>query len=115
MEEQASQVTIDFAKQLIELCRVIVDIFKTSDLDKLPSMNRIIKEMYRLQHGSEDVAMQTIDVEANVIYSNFDMLVQVLKTAESDSDLPSLQNAVNKFLHNINEAAVNIAAMFGLL
>ena len=69
MEEQASQVTIDFAKQLIELSRVIVDIFKTSDLDRLPSMNRIIKEMYRLQHGSEDPAMQTIDVEANVIYS----------------------------------------------
>ena len=115
MEEQASQVTIDFAKQLIELSRVIVDIFETSDLDELPSMNRIIKEMYRLQHGSEDVAMQTIDVEANVIYSNFDMLVQVLKTAESDSDLPSLQNAVNKFLHNINEAVVNIAAMFGLV
>ena len=45
MEEQASQVTIDFAKQLIELSRVIVDIFKTSDLDKLPSMNRSIKEM----------------------------------------------------------------------
>lgn len=46
MEEQASQVTIDFAKQLIELSRVIVDIFKTSDLDKLPSMNRIIKEPF---------------------------------------------------------------------
>ena len=109
MEEQASQVTMDFAAQLIALSRVIVDIFKTNDLDRLPEMNRIIKEMYRLQHDSEDPAMQTIDVEANVIYTNFDMLVKVLKTAETDGDLPSLQNAVNKFLHNINEATVNIA------
>ena len=52
MEEQASQVTMDFAAQLIALSRVIVDIFKTNDLDKLPEMNRIIKEMYRLQHDS---------------------------------------------------------------
>ena len=86
MEEQASQVTMDFAAQLIALSRVIVDIFKTNDLDKLPEMNRIIKEMYRLQHDSEDPAMQTIDVEANVIYTNFDMLVKVLKTAETDGE-----------------------------
>ena len=115
MEEQASQVTMDFAGKLIDLSRVIVEIFKTNNLDKLPEMNSIIKEMYRLQHGSEDVAMQTIDVEANVIYTNFDMLVKVLKTAETENDLESLQAAVNKFLHNINEATVNIAAMFGLV
>lgn len=115
MEEQASGTAMDFAAQLVELSRVIVDIFKSGSLERLPDMNRIVKEMHRLQHGSEDTAMQTIDVEANVIYSNFDMLVKVLKTAESDSDLPSLQSAVNIFLHNINEAAVNIAAMLGLL
>ena len=115
MEEQASQVTMDFAGKLIDLSRVIVEIFKTNNLDKLPEMNRIVKEMYRLQHGSEDPAMQTIDVEANVIYTNFDMLVKVLKTAETENDLESLQAAVNKFLHNINEATVNIAAMFGLV
>ena len=115
MEEQASQVTMDFAGKLIDLSRVIAEIFKTNNLDKLPEMNSIIKEMYRLQHGSEDPAMQTIDVEANVIYTNFDMLVKVLKTAETENDLESLQAAVNKFLHNINEATVNIAAMFGLV
>ena len=47
MEEQASQVTMDFAGKLIDLSRVIVEIFKTNNLDKLPEMNSIIKEMYR--------------------------------------------------------------------
>ncbi len=115
MEEQASKEVLAFLEQLMKLNRALVEIFKTANVELFTDMNKTIKEMYRIQHGSEDPALKAIDEECKVIYMNFDMIISVLRTTEDGEIDKGAENALNKFLHNINEATVNIAAMFGLI
>ncbi len=104
-----------FIGQLAELNRELVEIFHTGNAGLFTDLNRTIKEMYRLQHGKEDDAFMTIGPDCEVIYRNFDMLVAVLRTTENGEIDRGAQTAVNKFLHNITDAACNIAAIFGLV
>lgn len=115
MENQTNEVQSAFVKQLIDLNRSVAEIFKTGDITNLTRMNKIIKEMYRLQHASEDPALAVIDGECKIIYSNFDMIVAVLRTTEDGIIDKGAQKALNKFLHNIHEATVDIASTFGLI
>ncbi len=115
MQEEITQEVIDFIGQLTELSKQLGEVYKSGNIGLLSNMNRTIKELYRIQHGSENKTLQEIDEECKVIYGNFDMLVAVLKTTENGEIDKGAQSAVGKFLHNINEAVVNIAAMFGLV
>ena len=77
-------------------------------------MNQAIKAMYAVQKGSEDEVFRAIDPDCDVIYRNFDMIVAVLKTTENGEIDGGARTAVNKLLHNINEAVINIVTLFGL-
>ena len=58
MEEQASKEVLAFLEQLMKLNRALVEIFKTANVELFTDMNKTIKEMYRIQHGSEDPALK---------------------------------------------------------
>ena len=77
-------------------------------------MNDAIKKMHAVHHGSKDAVLEAVDPECAVIYGNFDMIVKLLRTTDGEVDAAT-QKGLNKLLHNIDEAVVNIAAAVGLV
>ena len=115
MNDEASKELIAFVEQLVRLNGAMAQIFRSGNVALFTEMNAAIKEMHRLQHGSEDKVLKALDPECVVIYGNFDMIISVLRTTENGEIDAGAQGAINKFLHNIDEAAVNIAAALGLV
>ena len=113
--EEASKEVVAFTEQLIRLNATMKELFESGNVSLFTEMNRAVKEMHRIQHGSEDIVMQAIEPECVIIYGNFDMLIAVLRTTEEGVIDAGAQKALNKFLHNIDEAVVNIAASLGLV
>lgn len=113
-ENKDNEALIQFIKQLSALNGELVGLFDTGNVELFTDMNKTIKELYRLQHGSEDDAFRTIDPDCEIIYRNFDMIIAVLRTTEDGVIDKGAQTSINKFLHNIHEAVFNIVSMFGL-
>ena len=112
--DEKDEKLVAFIQHLSALNGEVVALFETGNVEKFTDMNRTIKELYSLQHGSEDDAFVTIDPDCEVIYRNFDMIIAVLRTTENGVIDAGAQKAINKFLHNIHEAVVNIVSLFGL-
>lgn len=104
-----------FVETLYALNQTMKRLFERGDVGLFSEMNTEIKELYRLQHGSDDPIMQMIDVDCGIIYNNFDMIVAVLRTTENGEIDRGAQTAINKFLHNIDEAVVGIASALGIV
>ena len=115
MDEQASSEVIAFASELVRLNGTMSELFKSGNVALFSEMNKAIKEMYRLQHGSSDSVFEAIEPDCAVIYGNFDMIIAVLRTTEDGVIDKGAQGALNKFLHNIDEAVVNIASALGIV
>ncbi len=105
----------EFVRALYSLNQTMKRLFDSGDVSFFTEMNATVKEMYRLQHASEDPVMQALDVECSIVYRNFDMIVAVLRTTENGEIDRAAQAAINKFLHNIDDAVVNIAAALGVV
>ena len=114
MEEASKQLT-EFVEQLTRLGGTMAELFKSGNVALFSEMNAAIKEMHRLQHGSGDKVLQALEPECAVIYGNFDMIVQVLRTTENGEIDAGAQGALNRLLHNINGSVVNIATALGLV
>ena len=104
-----------FVQALYALNRTMKELFERGDVSLFTEMNAQIKEMYRLQHGSTDPVMQALDVECGIIYNNFDMIIALCRTVEGETLDPAAQKAIDKFLHNIDDAVVNIASLLGVV
>lgn len=104
-----------FCGQLVRLNAAMKELFDSGNVELFAEMNAAIKEMYRIQHGSEDAALAAAEEDCNVIYQNFDMIVAVLRTTENGEIDAGAQKAINKFLHNIDAAVLNVAAVYGLV
>lgn len=115
MDLEASKEVAAFCEQLVRLNGTMAELFRSGNIALFTEMNAAIKEMHRIQHTSEDKALVAIDPECVVIYGNFDMIISVLRTTEEGVIDAGAQKALNKFLHNIDEAVVNIAAAFGIV
>ena len=115
MDMEASKELTAFVEQLVRLNGAMAQIFKSGDVTLFTEMNKAIKEMHRLQHGSQDKVLAALDPECVVIYGNFDMIISVLRTTEEGVIDKGAQGAINKFLHNIDEAVVNIAGALGIV
>ena len=111
MEEQVSPAVTEFLTQLVRLNGTMQQLFATDNV----ALNDAIKKMHAVQHGNEDKVLQALDPECVVIYGNFDMIVKILRTTEDGVIDSGAQKAINKFLHNIDEAVVNIAGAVGLV
>lgn len=115
MDENASKEVIAFTEELVRLNGAMSELFGSGNVELFTEMNKAIKEMHRLQHGSADPVFQAIEPECAVIYRNFDMIIAILRTTDNGVIDKGAQTALNKFLHNIDEAVVNIAAAFGVV
>ncbi len=115
MEEQANEQHLAFIGQLARLNGAMEKLARTGDPDLILEMHGAITELHKLQHGSEDGVFRAIDPDCEVIYENFDMVIGIFRTLEEDRIDPAAQKALNKFLHNIDDAVVNIAAQLGVV
>ena len=115
MDNELSKETAEFIAQLARLNKTMSELFSSGNVALFTQMNEEVKRMHDLQHGSSDKVLQAIDPECVVIYGNFDMIVKLLRTTEDGVIDGAAQKALNKFLHNIDEAVVNIAAALGLV
>lgn len=115
MENTENKQTVAFIQQLYALNQTVAAIFRSGDMELFTQLNQIVKEMYALQNGSEEIPLQAVEEDCQVIYKNFDMIVSVLRTTEEGVIDAGAQSALNKFLHNIHEASVLIATAFGLI
>ncbi len=115
MQQEANEHHIAFIEQLVRLNGTMAELFKNSNLELFGEMNKAIKEMYRLQHGADDEVFRAIDPDCEVIYENFDMIIAVLRTTENGVIDEGARKAIDKFLHNIDEAVINIASMLGVI
>lgn len=115
MDNEASKETTEFLTQLVRLNATMKELFSSGNVALFTEMNDAIKKMHAVQHGSQDKVLAALDPECVVIYGNFDMIIKLLRTTEGGVIDAAAQKALNKFLHNIDEAAVNIAAAVGLV
>ena len=115
MDNELSKDTEEFLVQLVRLNGTMKELFSSGNIELFPEMNDAIKKMHAVQHGSKDAVLAAIDPECVVIYGNFDMIIKLLRTTEDGVIDSAAQKALNKFLHNIDEAVVNIAAAVGLV
>ena len=114
MDNELSKDTEEFLVQLVRLNGTMKELFSSGNIELFPEMNDAIKKMHAVQHGSKDAVLEAVDPECAVIYGNFDMIAKLLRTTDGEIDAAT-QKGLNKLLHNIDEAVVNIAAAVGLV
>ncbi len=112
---ELSETHKQFITALFALNKTMEELFASGNVALFTEMNAEIKELHRLQSGSEDPVMKALNIECGVIYGNFNMIVAVLRTTEDGTIDAGAQSALNKFLHNIDEAVVNIASALGVV
>ena len=105
----------EFVQYLVALNGTMKELFTSGNTELFTEMNKTIKQMHRIQSVSKTAALMAIEPECKMIYANFDMIIKVLRTTEDGVIDAGAQSALNKFLHNIDEAVVNIAKAFGLV
>ncbi len=104
-----------FIVTLFAVNGTLEQLFGSGDITLFSELNHEIKTMYDLQHGSEDPVMKACNAECEIIYQNFDMIIAVLRTTEDGVIDGGAQSALNKLLHNIDEAVVNLATALGIV
>lgn len=115
MDHEISEKTQVFLEQLVRLNGTMKALFDTGNTALFTEMNDAVKKMYAAQHGSEEPVLEALEPECAVIYANFDMIVKLLRTTEGGEIDGATQKGLNKLLHNIDEAVVNIAAATGIV
>lgn len=103
-----------FIQLLANLNHAAAEMLKTGSTRYLATMNDVIEEMYSIQNGSKAEEYTAIDEDAQIIYKNFDAMVAMLKSNDSDTPDMATNVTVKHFLRNIFEANVRIIRDYGL-
>ena len=103
-----------FIELLSMLNKQCVEMLTTGNLKILPKMNDVVEEMYSLQHNGTEEAYTAIEDDAQIIYKNFNAIITMLKSNETDKADMATSIAVKKFLRNIFDANVRIVLAYGL-
>ena len=103
-----------FIRLLADLNHETVEMIKTGNMELLYAMNETIEEMYSIQHEGTEDAYTAIEEDAQIIYKNFNAMITMIRSNESDEMDEITVGVVKKFLHNIFDANVNIIVAYGL-
>ena len=106
---------LEFCTQLVRINSAMSELFKSGNVELIGEINAAVKALHGVQSASSDPVLQAVSEECKVIYVNSDMIVEVLRTTEEGVIDAGAQKALNKFLHNIDEAVVNIASSIGIV
>ena len=113
MEENKE--VLEFCTQLVRINGAMAELFKSGNISLIGEINAAVKALHAVQSASHDPVLNALSEECKVIYVNSDMIVEVLRTTEDGVIDAGAQKALNKFLHNIDEAVINIAKALGLI
>ena len=103
-----------FIELLAMLNHQTVDAIKSGRTSVLEKMNATIEEMYQIQQNGEEDAYTAIDEEMQCIRMNFNAIVAMMQSNDSDVADFATNVAVKKFLRNIFDATVRIITAYGL-
>ena len=103
-----------FIELLATLNRSTADVIKSGNTRIFPKMNETIEEMYAIQSVGTEDAYTAIADEMQCIRMNFNAIVAMLQSNETDVADFATNVAVKKFLHNIFDATVRIITAYGL-
>lgn len=104
-----------FIQLLSDLNHQCVDAIKTGNTAIFDDMNKTIEEMYAIQSVGEEDAYTAIADEMDSIRQNFNAIVTMLQSNESDAPDFATSLAVKKFLRNVFEGTVSIITKYGLV
>ena len=104
-----------FCEQLVRLNATMKELFEKGNLALFTEMNLAIKEMHRIEKASKAATFATLHGDTEIIYKNFDMIIAVLRTTENGEIDAGAQTALNRLLHNIDKAVVEIAKALKLV
>ena len=103
-----------FIRLLADLNHETVEMIKTGNMELLYAMNQTIEEMYSIQHNGTEDAYTAIEEDAQMIYKNFNAMITMIRSNESETVDDVTIGVVKKFLHNIFDANVRIIIAYGL-
>ena len=104
-----------FIEQLVKLNATMKELFEKGNVTLFTQMNHIIKEMHRIEAASKESIFKSLQADTQIIYKNFDMIIAVLRTTEDGEIDEGAQGALNRLLHNIDTAVVNIATALEMI
>ncbi len=104
-----------FCEQLVRLNAAMKELFDRGDIALFTEMNAAIKEMHKIEATSKDGIFASLHPDTEIVYKNFDMIIAVLRTTENGEIDAGAQTALNRLLHNIDTAVVNIAKALNLV
>ena len=104
-----------FIQLLADLNHQSADALKTGKIGFLEEMNKTVEEMYSIQRVGTEDAYTAIDDEMQMILQNFNAIVAMIKSNETERLDGATSVAVKKFLRNIFDATVNIVTKYGLV
>lgn len=104
-----------FSEQLVRLNAAMKELFDCGNLALFIEMNKAIKELHRIQTAGTSAVFSAVREECNIIYKNFDMIIAVLRTTENGEIDEGAQGALNRLLHNIDHAVIQIASALKLV
>jgi len=112
---QAEKTLERFIELLADINRQTMDMLKTGDLSTLYEMNDTVEEFCRIQKGNKENFYQGIEVEAQIIYTNFDQLVTLTNRVKQGKWTKKQSAVVLDCLENILAADITILKRYGLI
>ena len=103
-----------FIQLLCDLNNEAAELLKSGNMETLFAMNDTVEEMFGIQNGSEAVEYTIIDEDCQIIYKNFNAIITMIQSNESDEMDAATSEAVKMFVKNIFEANVRIVRTYGL-
>lgn len=103
-----------FIELLASLNRTTAEVIKSGNTRLFETMNKTIEEMYAIQSVGVEDAYTAIDEDMQAICKNFNAIVTMMQSNESEIADLATNIAVKKFLHNIFDATVSIITAYGL-
>ena len=104
-----------FIALLADLNHQSADALKTGKIGFLEEMNKTVEEMYSIQSVGTEDAYTAIEEDMQMIVQNYNAIVAMLQSNESNTPDAATSSAVKKFLYNIFQATVNIFTDYGLV
>jgi hypothetical protein len=112
---QAEKTLEHFIELLADINRQTMEMLKSGDLSTLYEMNDTVEEFCRIQKGNKENFYQGIEVEAQIIYTNFDQLVTLANRVKQGKWTKKQSAVVLDCLENILAADITILKRYGLI
>ena len=112
---ESEKVLERFLEVLSEMNQQTVEMLQTGDLSTLYDMNDTVEEFCRIQMGNKENFYQGIQVEAQIIYENFDKMVNLVNRVKQGKWTKTQSATVYDCLQNILAANITILKRYGLI